>query len=38
MCAVHAVIPESGVYRTISRLKALGAQGILITRIERLMA
>jgi len=38
MVAVHAVIPESGVYRTISRLKALGAQGILITRIERLMA
>lgn len=38
MVAVHAVVPASGVFRTIARLKALGAEGILITRIERLMA
>ncbi len=38
MVAVHAVVPADGVYRTIARLKALGAEGILITRIERLMA
>ncbi|HEU4988888.1 MAG TPA: ATP phosphoribosyltransferase [Gemmatimonadaceae bacterium] len=38
MVAVHAVVPASGVFRTVSRLKALGAEGILITRIERLMA
>jgi len=38
MVAVHAVVPAAGVYRTIARLKALGAEGILITRIERLMA
>ena len=35
--AVHAVVPAASVYRTISRLKALGGQGILVTRIERLM-
>ena len=35
--AVHAVVPETAVYRTIARLKALGASGILVTRIERLM-
>jgi ATP phosphoribosyltransferase len=38
MVAVHAVVPVAGVFRTVARLKALGAQGILITRIERLMA
>ncbi|MDE3214767.1 MAG: ATP phosphoribosyltransferase [Gemmatimonadota bacterium] len=38
MVAVHAVVPADGVFRTIARLKALGAEGILITRIERLMA
>jgi ATP phosphoribosyltransferase len=38
MVAVHAVVPADGVYRTIARLKALGAEGVLITRIERLMA
>jgi ATP phosphoribosyltransferase len=38
MVAVHAVVPAAGVYRTIARLKALGAEGILLTRIERLMA
>jgi len=35
--AVHAVVPASGIYRTIAELKALGAEGILVTRIERLM-
>ncbi len=38
MVAVHAVVPALSVYRTIAQLKALGAEGILITRIERLMA
>ena len=35
--AVHAVVPAAGIYRTIAELKQLGAQGILVTRIERLM-
>jgi ATP phosphoribosyltransferase len=35
--AVHAVVPASRVYRTVAELKALDAQGILVTRIERLM-
>ncbi len=35
--AVHAVVQASGIYRTIAELKALGAEGILVTRIERLM-
>ena len=35
--AVHAVVPAAGIYRTIADLKQLGAQGILVTRIERLM-
>ena len=35
--AVHAVVPRNAIYRTIADLKALGAQGILVTRIERLM-
>lgn len=34
--AVHAVVPERQVYRTIARLKELGCEGVLITRIERL--
>ncbi len=34
--AAHAVVDEDRVYRTISRLKELGAEGILVTRIERL--
>jgi ATP phosphoribosyltransferase len=34
--AVHAVVPAATVYRTIADLKALGAEGILVTRIERL--
>ena len=35
--AVHAVVPQCAVYRTITDLKSLGAEGILVTRIERLM-
>lgn len=35
--AVHAVVAAGAVYRTIADLKSLGAEGILVTRIERLM-
>ncbi len=35
--AAHAVVDANRVYQTISHLKALGAEGILVTRIERLM-
>ncbi|MBW3534528.1 MAG: ATP phosphoribosyltransferase, partial [Gemmatimonadetes bacterium] len=35
--AAHAVVDAESVYQAISRLKALGAEGILVTRIERLM-
>lgn len=35
--AVHAVVPSATIYRTITALKALGGEGILVTRIERLM-
>jgi ATP phosphoribosyltransferase len=35
--AVHAVVPAGGIFRTLARLKSLGAEGILVTRIERLM-
>lgn len=35
--AAHAVVDAARVYQTISALKALGAEGILVTRIERLM-
>jgi ATP phosphoribosyltransferase len=35
--AAHAVVDADQVYQTIARLKALGAEGILVTRIERLM-
>jgi ATP phosphoribosyltransferase len=35
--AVHAVVDADQVYRTIARLKELGSEGILVTRIERLM-
>lgn len=38
MVAVHAVAPAAGIYRTINQLKAVGGEGILVTRIERLMA
>lgn len=37
MVAVHAVVEAAAVYRSIGELKALGATGILVTRIERLM-
>jgi ATP phosphoribosyltransferase len=33
--AVHAVVRASDVYRTIADLQALGASGVLVTRIER---
>jgi ATP phosphoribosyltransferase len=35
--AAHAVVDADHVYQSIARLKALGAEGILVTRIERLM-
>ena len=35
--AVHAVVAAAAVYRTVSQLRALGGEGILITRIERLV-
>jgi len=35
--AAHAVVDADRVFQTIARLKALGAEGILVTRIERLM-
>ncbi len=38
MVAVHAVAPAANIYRTINQLKAVGGEGILVTRIERLMA
>lgn len=37
LVAVHAVVPEDVIYRTIADLRALGGRGILVTRIERLM-
>jgi ATP phosphoribosyltransferase len=35
--AVHSVVKADSVYRTIAALKTLGAEGILVTRIERLV-
>lgn len=35
--AAHAVVDADQVYQTIAKLKALGAEGLLVTRIERLM-
>ncbi len=35
--AAHAVVDADAVYEIIGRLKELGAEGILVTRIERLM-
>jgi len=35
--AVHAVVPANSVYRVIAQLRALGAEGLLVTRIERLV-
>jgi ATP phosphoribosyltransferase len=37
LVAVHAVVPSAGVRRVISDLRAIGASGILVTRIERLV-
>jgi ATP phosphoribosyltransferase len=36
MVAVHAVVPASSIYKLTNALKALGAEGILVTRIERI--
>ena len=35
--AVHAVVRASDIYRTIAELQTLGATGLLVTRIERLV-
>lgn len=35
--AAHAVVDADRLYQTIAKLKELGAEGILVTRIERLM-
>ena len=35
--AMHAVVPSDAVFRTVARLQGLGCQGILVTRIERLV-
>lgn len=35
--AAHAVVNQRDIYRTIAALKEIGAEGILVTRIERLM-
>jgi ATP phosphoribosyltransferase len=35
--AAHAVVDADRVFQTIARLKELGGEGILVTRIERLM-
>jgi len=35
--AVHAVVSADTIYRIISQLRALGGEGILVTRIERLV-
>lgn len=37
LVATHAVVDEADVYRAIADLKELGATGILVTKIERLM-
>ena len=35
--AVHAVVRAAGIYRTLRELRAIGAEGVLVTRIERLV-
>ncbi len=35
--AMHAVVPADSVFRTVARLQGMGCQGILVTRIERLV-
>jgi ATP phosphoribosyltransferase len=37
MVAVHAVAPADTIFRVITQLKQLGGEGILVTRIERLL-
>lgn len=37
LVAVHAVVPAAGIGGVVGALKALGARGILVTRIERLV-
>ncbi|MFQ5742860.1 MAG: ATP phosphoribosyltransferase [Acidobacteriota bacterium] len=37
LVAAHAVVDRREIYRVIARLKAIGASGILVTKIERLM-
>jgi ATP phosphoribosyltransferase len=37
MVAVHAVVDERDVFETISELRSVGATGILVTEIERLV-
>jgi ATP phosphoribosyltransferase len=37
LVAMHAVVPADTVQRTIADLRAIGASGILVTRIERLV-
>jgi len=36
MVAVHSVVPASSIYKLTNQLKALGGEGILVTRIERI--
>jgi ATP phosphoribosyltransferase len=36
--AVHAVVEAPRLYRIIAELRRLGGSGILVTRIERLVA
>lgn len=35
--AVHAVVPAAGIYRTLRELRAIGGEGMLVSRIERLV-
>jgi ATP phosphoribosyltransferase len=37
LVAVHAVVPAEKIYQTIGNLRAIGATGVLVTRIERLV-
>jgi ATP phosphoribosyltransferase len=34
---MHAVVPSASIYKTVAALKGLDCEGILVTRIERLM-
>ena len=35
--AMHAVVAADAVFKTVAKLKGLGCEGILVTRIERLV-